>query len=128
MAETRGVLLLGEDDQDQSEVLTEFLQQEGYRVLNASCAEEVIKRLSEGPDVVLLDLVGVASPEVFQALNAMPSRPAVVLVSADSRLPERARELSAEGYLPKPYELDELLETIEAVRRRAQREPLTVFS
>lgn len=115
----RKVVLLAEDDPVQQEVLQEFLEYEGYAVALASEPGEVLAQLAGGPDVVLLDLVGVTSPEVVRALAAAgPRRPGVVLLSAESQVAEVAERLGVD-YLAKPYDLDELLRSIErAVARR----------
>jgi DNA-binding response OmpR family regulator len=120
---TKGLVLLAEDDPDQSELLIELLQNEGFQVLHAENSLQVVRHLTEQPDVVLLDLVGVSSPAVFSAVDAMYLRPALVLLSADSRLAERAQAHGADAYLSKPYDLAELLNTMrEALegRRLAQ--------
>ena len=104
----RKVVLLAEDDPQQREVLQEVLEYEGYQVLLASAPAEVLAQLGEGPDVVLLDVDGVTSPEVARALDSS-KRPAIILVSADPGLPSIARTLGADGYVSKPYDLEELL-------------------
>ncbi|MFZ5471575.1 MAG: response regulator [Myxococcota bacterium] len=123
MGKEKGVILLAEDDPDQVEVLSEFLRHEGYEVLVADRSLEVIRQLRENPDVVLLDLIGVSSPALVRALLVAPSRPAVVLVSADSAVAQKAKELGAAAYLAKPFELDQLIDLIEAAMRprRARR-------
>ncbi len=118
--EGKGLVLLAEDDQDQREVLTEFLESEGYGVLPAASALEVLEQLLLHPDVVLLDLNGVSSPAVFGLLRRLPLRPAVVLISADNRISEVAGQVAADAFLEKPYDLGELLLTLEAVQEARQ--------
>ncbi|MBI3185999.1 MAG: response regulator transcription factor [Myxococcales bacterium] len=109
------VVLLAEDDPDQVEILSELLSYEGYRVLSAEAPEEVLEQLSLQPDVVLLDVLGASSPAVFRAVAKMRPRPALILVSADHRLPQLAEQVRADAYVPKPYELPDLLATLRAV-------------
>ncbi len=122
--EPKARVLLAEDDADQSEILAELLEQEGYEVAVARDGKALLSELARGPDLLLLDVVGVTNPAVFATLREMPSRPAVVLVSADFRLTQLAREVNADGCVAKPYELVELLDAIEAAvaRRRARLE------
>ena len=116
----RKVVLLAEDDPVQQEVLQEFLEYEGYRVVVAPGPDEVLLGLAEAPDVVLLDLVGVFSPEALRALHEAEPRPAVLLVSADPKLSEVAAALGVDGYLAKPYDLGELLARVEQALQRQQ--------
>jgi DNA-binding response OmpR family regulator len=118
--EGKGLILLAEDDPDQSDVLSEFLEAEGYGVLVATNALEVMEKLSSLPDVVLLDLNGVSSPAVFSALRKLPMRPALVLISADCRLSDVAGQVGSDAFLEKPYDLGELLLTVEAVLEARQ--------
>jgi two-component system response regulator (stage 0 sporulation protein F) len=114
------VVLLAEDDRDQREILLEVLAFEGYRVLSADGPDQVLARLREGPDIVLLDLRGTASPEVMEALASAPRKPFVYLVSADPQLPAIAEELRVDGFLSKPYDLDELLRTLASASASAR--------
>jgi DNA-binding response OmpR family regulator len=111
---SKGLVLVAEDDPDQSELLLGILSDEGYRVLHAENSLQVVRYLSERPDVILLDLVGVSSPAVFHAVGNMRSPPALVLISADPLLPEAALKLGADAFLPKPYEMSELLMVLDA--------------
>jgi two-component system, OmpR family, response regulator len=109
----RGLVLLAEDDPEQLEILGAVLECEGYRVLRADNPSRVLEQLIRGPDVVLLDLVGVASPAVMRVLGALPRRPGVMLVSGDD-----AARAGADAYISKPYDLSALLEELDGIMRR----------
>ncbi|HLL54897.1 MAG TPA: response regulator [Myxococcaceae bacterium] len=115
----RNVVLLAEDDPDQREILLEVLAFEGYQVISADGPAQVLQRLTQHPDVVLLDLCGTASPEVMQALASAVRKPKVLLVSADPKLADIAKELGADGFISKPYELDDLLRTLSSALEAA---------
>ena len=118
MEDGSALILLAEDDEAQREVLVEVLEVEGYRVLSASGPNEVLAGLGKNPALVLLDLVGVASPQVMSALRGVAKRPALLVMSGDGSLPDVAERLGADGYLTKPYDLDDLLARVrEALRR-----------
>ncbi|HEY8211654.1 MAG TPA: response regulator [Myxococcaceae bacterium] len=119
MADGGALILLAEDDEAQREVLVEVLEVEGYRVLTASNSAEVLVALGQNPELVLLDLVGVASPQVMSALRALHQQPALVVMSGDDSLPEVAQRLGADGYLTKPYDLDEMLARVHDALGRA---------
>ncbi len=108
-----------DDDEAQREVLMEVLELEGVRVFAASTAEEAVRLLQEGPEVVLMDLHGVDVQPVRDALVRLPRRPSLLIVSGDLKLAEHAQSLGADGWLAKPYELDQLLAIVsDAVDRR----------
>src|SRR4051794_31542398 len=91
----RGRVLLAEDDPCQRELLAELLEFEGYHVLSAGSPGEVVRMLEdERPDAVLLDVLGVAEPEVWRALQR-GDRPRCVLVSGEPSLPQLARRYGA---------------------------------
>lgn len=116
-------ILLAEDDFSQRDILLEILSAEGYEVSAAGSPSAVLEKLRTfQPDLVLLDYVGIATPQVIVELFHRGRRPGVILVSGDSRVRKIARELQADAFLEKPYELPELLGTAEAVlgRRRAE--------
>lgn len=115
-----GLILLAEDDWAQSDVLIEVLASEGYRVIAAANSSEVLSELKKNPDLVLLDVRGVSSPEVVAAIEGGSHKPALMVVSADVHVAEFAREVNADAFLRKPYELEELLESVKRllVKRR----------
>ena len=117
MGTAKGRILVGEDDPDQRSILSELLSQEGFEVTVAASAPEVVERLLQAPDVLLLDVAGVVNPAVLRAIDAQPARPAVVLLSADSQLAQWARRLKADAHLAKPLDLGDLLATVAAVLR-----------
>lgn len=112
-------VLIGEDDVDQREILGEVLTSEGYRVELAANSNEVAHRLDVGADLAILDLHGVASPEVSRALNAASPRPKLLLVSGDPSLALAAEQLGADGFLSKPYDLDLLLHRVATLSGRS---------
>jgi DNA-binding response OmpR family regulator len=117
-------VLLAEDDVDQTDVLADFLRYEQYQVDVAHNPAATIAQLDHEPDVVLLDLNGVCSPEVMDRLEALPVPPRLVLLSADVKLEEMALKLRAHAHLYKPYDLSELLLRLDEVladRAREQR-------
>ena len=107
-------LLVGEDDPAQREVLAEVLALEGFEPILAGRPDEVLDALTTRPDLAVLDLIGISTPEV-QAALAPGRRPCpLVLVSGSPRLKDAAASLGAVA-LDKPYEVDELLAIIRAL-------------
>jgi CheY-like chemotaxis protein len=102
-----------EDDVDTREMLAKFLELEGYQVEIASNGLQALDRLTDGAEasVILLDLMmPVMDGWEFRRRQERDDRlrkiPTIV-VSAAGR--ERMAQISADAYLSKPVDMDELL-------------------
>jgi CheY-like chemotaxis protein len=117
-------ILLVEDDFDVREALAETLREEGYAVDCACDGEEALEYLRGGhrPGLILLDLMmprmSGSEFRMVQKVDPALSDLPVVLLSADSRMEDKARVLEADGAIRKPIDLPELLATIERLRAR----------
>jgi CheY-like chemotaxis protein len=113
----RSVLLV-EDDESLRRILARHLSSRGYTVWEAASAEDAERLFTEGirPDVVLLDinLPGATGWDLLrgQALRNAGSPP-VVVASALTISPRRLSEFGVAGYLPKPFPLETLTDTVE---------------
>ena len=71
------------------------------------------------PDLTTLDLslVGENGLEVLKALRALDPQARIMIVSgnAQKRVIDAARSTGASGFLPKPFNLDELLAALKAM-------------
>ena len=110
-------ILLVEDDLDVRETTTEILQDAGYRVIPAAHGEEALvylRQTRELPGLILLDLMmPIMDGWQFRAEQEKDARLAeipVVVMSAVAAGQEKARPIRPAAYLPKPVELDDLLE------------------
>jgi len=117
-------ILLVEDDFDVREALAETLREEGYDVDCACDGEEALRYLRDGarPGLILLDLMmprmSGSEFRMVQRVDPALSELPVVLLSADSRMEDKARILQADGAIRKPIDLPQLLATIERFRVR----------
>ncbi|MFY3744373.1 response regulator [Anaeromyxobacter sp. Red801] len=116
-------ILLVEDDDAIRESVAECLDAEGYAVAmveNGVAGLEWLRR-SPRPHLVVLDLVmpvmnGAQFLETLRADPALRDLPVVLMTAA---LPSEQLPVPvADGYLTKPFELDELLETVARHARR----------
>lgn len=127
--EPAATILLGEDDLLQQEALAAILNQSGFRTRMASTGAEVLQRISEHPDLVLLD-VGLPDQygfEVCRQIKSMIDDTPVLLISGDFvRTEDRVHGLDdgADGYLTKPINPEELVAQIKVLLRiyKAERE------
>jgi two-component system phosphate regulon response regulator OmpR len=112
-AESRRRVVVVEDDSDIAALLTDILETEGYAPIAVSDSAGLDDEIDhQRPDLVVLDLrLSRGGPEpILRSLRArgMADVP-ILLLSAASDLPERARELGIARYLAKPFELDEFI-------------------
>lgn len=118
-------VLIADDDEAQRDVVREILEGEGYTVEVAETPESTLSSSHQfRPDVVMLDLHGIATPEVMEGLRAISPMPGLVLFSGESRIKALVAEMGIDVGLPKPSDLDELLgavsKALEAGDARAQ--------
>jgi DNA-binding response OmpR family regulator len=113
-----GSILLVEDDEPLRTIVGRHLRTHGYVVDEVESAEAAIRELENGlrPALVLLDinLPGDTGWDVMRApAYEVAGRPDVLVVTATTISPRRLREFGVAGYLPKPFPLETLIDTIE---------------
>jgi DNA-binding response OmpR family regulator len=109
--------LVVDDDQDIAEMVRLALTDEGYEVVLAENGSEALAASLEEPfDIILLDM-RMAVMDGWSFAEAYRARPGpkvpVIVVTAARDAAARAAEIDADGYLAKPFSLDELFATIE---------------
>ena len=109
-------ILIVEDDRDIRETITYALEQDGYEVISSENSR-ILKSLDKhAPDLILLDnwLTDWSSDANGQQLSReLKTDPAtkhipVILLSAVSNIAKIAEDGLADGYLKKPFDLDDL--------------------
>jgi DNA-binding response OmpR family regulator len=119
MATTRTILLIDDDDEVLAGLRT-GLEQKGYRVLTAGDGNLGLAIAeSEAPDLVVLDMMMPKKSGflVLEKLKALPGGPPVIMITANEGARHRAyaEQLGVDAYLPKPFDLAELLEHVQRV-------------
>ncbi len=110
-------ILVIEDDKDIRDSIQYALEEEGYAVTSSEDSKILKQFDAIAPDMVLLDnwLTEWKSDANGQQIsrelksNAATSHIPVVIISAVSNIKEIAEAGLADGYLRKPFDLDELL-------------------
>ena len=115
------LILIVEDNEHNQKLAGDVLRFKGFRVLVAETAEiGVPMALKEKPDLVLMDihLPGMNGIEALAKLRADPETKAIpVFAFTASVMPQDRREITSagfDGFLSKPIDLKEFLETINA--------------
>ena len=120
---TQPVVLVADDEQRITKLVSMALSDEGFRVLTASSGEEALAKCEEmRPDIVLLDIVmpDIDGIEVMRQLRERRFVP-VILLTAKGSASDKAKglDLGADDYVAKPFHPDELAARVRAVLRRA---------
>lgn len=108
---------------DEPDVLVQvgfILKKSGYQVMAAESGDagwELIRK--EKPDLVLLDLLlpGINGIEISRRIKAdeeLKNIPVILLTASADDINTKMRAASADDYLLKPFEYQELLKKIEA--------------
>lgn len=123
MAQTRGSILLVEDEENLHETLKLNLELEGYETTSAFDGVEAIKAVhKEYFDLVILDIMlpemdGISVMETIRVSNLeMP----VLMLSARSSSADKVLGLKkgADDYMTKPFDLEELLLRVEKLIKK----------
>jgi two-component system OmpR family response regulator len=121
-------LLVVEDEQTILELLAGSLRFAGFDVVTAASGAEALRAMAASrPDLVLLDVM-IPDGDGFEVVRRMRSSGPyvpVIFVTARDGVPDRVAGLAlgADDYVTKPFSLDEMVERIRAVLRRAGRRP-----
>lgn len=115
-----GNILVVDDHPEITELVVEVLTDEGYRVRVAHDGASALRAIRrEPPDLLLVDIAMpvMRGDELLRHLRSggyveLP----VIVMTADNR-PERFRPMGASQLLRKPFDLDRLIQTVEAYVR-----------
>ncbi len=118
-------LVISDDDDQMRELLANWFQRVGYRTAVARDGRELIALLDEIaeqgtlPDLVISDvrMPGMDGLSALARIHArFPEVPVVLITSfGDRTTHRRARELGAAAVLDKPFDLRELVDTVESL-------------
>jgi two-component system phosphate regulon response regulator PhoB len=120
-------ILLVEDDQALSVMLSFNLEKSGFKVRSAADGEEAISLVGEEiPDLMILDwmipkLSGLEVCRIMRRKKESSLVP-IIMLTARSEVDDRLRglEVGADDYITKPFSPKELIARIKAVLRRSK--------
>ncbi|MEJ5995079.1 response regulator [Pedobacter sp. Du54] len=111
-------ILVCDDDKGISEMLQMLLDDEGFTVSVEISSVNLLKRMeNEKPDLLLLDIwmPVLSGDQILKRMKASASfsQIPVLMYSASTEGQKIADASGADGFIAKPFDLDELLEMIE---------------
>jgi two-component system cell cycle response regulator DivK len=120
MSETPTTILYVEDTLENRILVRRVLMAEGYRVIEASSANEALDMLNNNkPDLILMDINmpemdGYTLTGQIKALPGFDKTP-IIAVTANVMRGDKERSLNAgcDGYIQKPIDIDTLSQQIE---------------
>ena len=119
-------ILLIEDEVKIVRLVRDYLEGEGYKVLDARDGEEgLVEFEKQEPELIILDLMlpkkdGLTVAREVRKQSSVP----IIMLTAKSEEADRVAglELGADDYITKPFSLRELVARIKAVLRRSSGE------
>jgi len=115
-------ILVVDDEKDIREVITKYLQNEGYMTIEAkNGVEAVMKYHDEKPDLIILDLnlPDISGEKVCESIRQSNDTPIIMLtakVNEDDKI--NGLTLGADDYVTKPFSPKELIMRVKAILRR----------
>jgi two-component system cell cycle response regulator DivK len=116
------LILIVEDNEKNMKLVRDVLQAKGYATIEAITGEDGVRLAAEHkPDLILMDiqLPGINGIEALRILRASPETAAIPAVAVTASVMQNDRkhitEAGFDGYLGKPLNLKEFLETVRAM-------------
>ncbi len=118
-------VLVVDDEPEMCSLLAEYFGRHGYAVRTAADAAAARSAVAEQPPALAIldiNMPGENGLSLARWLRAAHPSTAVIMLTTASESVDRivGLELGADDYLPKPFEMRELLARVRAVLRRAQ--------
>ncbi|HEX5024866.1 MAG TPA: response regulator [Agriterribacter sp.] len=110
-------IIILDDDIDILDSMQMVLEYKGYHVQTLDNPRDLDGLLENAPDLLLVDLwmSGVNGADICRQLKANDKTKhiPVVIISANVNIKEISCTCHADGYIPKPFEIEYLLTTIQ---------------
>lgn len=109
-------ILVADDDEGILDVLEIMLTGEGYLVDKIIRGEDLLELKTDFPDLILLDILmaDIDGRDICKHLKNQPktSHIPVIMVSANKDIEAISSQINADGFICKPFEMDDLLQMV----------------
>ena len=116
-------VLVADDDKSYRSLIKEALESAGYEVLLAFDGKEALEKLSENPDIAVLDvnMPGKNGFEVCREIRNDPGRRSmpVLILTVLSEVSDQVKgyDMGADEYVPKPFSIEVFLARMKKLER-----------
>lgn len=119
-------VLLVDDNEEIAYLVKRLLERCGHEVYLALSGEEALRQLNNGikPDVILLDIImpEMSGEEVLSRIKGsekLKDTPVYIFsVVTEKERVERWLAMGASGFIPKPYDMEQIVQVIERSQDR----------
>lgn len=115
-------ILVADDDPAILDALQMMLELEGYEVITTVDGETIYRMEKDYPDLLLLDIwmSGQDGRDICKYLKKHPHTKdiPIILISASREIMDSAKQAGADGFISKPFEMDELLALVKKYLNR----------
>lgn len=113
----KGKILVCDDDQGILEIIKIILETHNYQVKVLNNGKSIQKQVASfQPDLILLDIwmPGIDGREVTKVLKRSDTAKGIpiIIISALNETKKMAASIGAQGFLSKPFEMNDLLSTV----------------
>jgi CheY-like chemotaxis protein len=110
-------ILVAENDPDILHLLTLILNEAGYEVQSVPGGTPIVEKKIDLPDLFILDkdmplIDGLALCKYLKVTNETKNIP-IIMISAYHKIKEKAKEIGIDEFLEKPFNVSNLLQTIQ---------------
>lgn len=108
--------MVADDDTAILEAIELMLEDEGYEVITLSDGKRVLGMYEQKPDLLLLDIwmSGVDGRDICKKLKSdikFKTTP-IIIISANNDTQRIAKEIGADDFIAKPFQMNELLSKV----------------
>jgi two-component system phosphate regulon response regulator PhoB len=120
-------ILLAEDDEDIRFILNLVLKEAGYEVEPLPAGTAIVEKIDEWPDLFILDkalptIDGLAVCKYLKIRKETKDIP-IIMISSYHKLKSKAREVGADDFIEKPFDLKVLLSLVEKHLKNSEQLP-----
>ena len=119
-----GTILIVEDSLSEMELMSHYLRESGFLVLNATGAKQGLEvALEQKPNVILTDVVmpGMSGFELCRSLKKNPETKKIPIIICTSKNQEIDRlwgmKQGADAYITKPFSREHLIQSVKSISR-----------